>query len=136
MEKLVIRWKKLQYDWDFKEKCLRCGVEFTELKNMGKWECSHHPGRKIVQGYKETLTDFQWRTVPVPVWSCCNKKVVPFSHDGCKRCDHSSTKWIMGEEDDVRNIYVGWLKELKPLPQAVSDQLGADIDSVIIRRFE
>ena len=84
--------------------CDRCQKYFTELANVGVWGCKYHPGK------------FNYDTQS---YECCGEKAYNFSNydnfaeyttwktkfnkhmfsNGCKRCDHRSSKSNVPYED-------------------------------------
>lgn len=73
----------------FKDRCYKCSIMYDIVDNIGRFQCSYHPGTY----YDETG------------WSCCNKKKhkvrwrnfhgfgvdkpVAERYNGCTPCDHN-----------------------------------------------
>lgn len=133
---IVVRWLKLKETWSEELVCVRCGVLFTELSNIGKWECSFHPGKKTRGAQNHSIrTSAAWVQTPEYRWSCCGK-LWSSNHDaGCVSCDHSNKRFVMDKSDTVPKVHKNWLRELRPLPEAIEEN-PEDNDWVSIKRLQ
>lgn len=107
------KWLKLKDKWSDNSICPRCGRIYQEISNIGRWECSWHPGDKILKDESHRVrTSGPSVLSPTHVWDCCGRHWSPTHEDGCIPCDHTQGRICLDETDDVRNIHEGWVKEL------------------------
>lgn len=108
------KWLKLKDHWSENKVCSRCGLIFQELKNAGRWECSWHPGRKVLKDETHRIyTSGASFASPTHAWSCCGRHWSARHESGCVPCDHTMGRIELDETDVIPNIHSGWLKDLK-----------------------
>lgn len=116
------KWIKRKEVWSEKKRCMRCYMDFTEIENMGRWECTCHKGFKVEINKGKHMVITGMGPVPVPDfrWSCCpNKKWSPNHENGCVPCDHSNWRPIMSDIDMIHDVRESWLSELRPRPESI-----------------
>lgn len=129
------RWAKQKETWSEDLYCIRCTSHFQELGNIGKWQCTFHPGQKVDGNPNNMVrTSASWVRTYDYKWSCCDRIWTENHENGCKSCDHSANGF--GKMDDVKQIPRSWLKDLKPLESAIISQGGTDSERVNIKRTQ
>lgn len=128
---MVSLWLRQKELWEQPEVCGRCGVKFTELTNMGRWECKYHPGHEEpAKTYSRKLTSGGWEPVRYGKWTCCGKQLY---QEGCTACDHSKAAHGIHPNDVMKGVQVEWLRSLQPTPEAIL-QDPSDNTHVCIKR--
>jgi len=125
---------------DRRRRCLKCGVNYREINNLGKWSCRQHPGvwNDGVPGiyYDKDRYD------------CCGNQKrfgAPLDPTGCIRADHTELASPYTEYNDVPlppalmnaiTIYKESLVDSNSARETTSMNANDSIDSIIIRRFD
>lgn len=108
------KWLKIKDRWSENSVCARCHRIYQELTNIGRWECSWHPGRKVMEDEtRRTSTSGPSFLNPKIVWSCCGRHWTPNHEDGCIPCDHTMGRIELDTTDDVQGVHESWLVDLK-----------------------
>jgi hypothetical protein len=71
------QYSKLPDDYKEIRRCILCSNDYIELKNIGQFQCSIHPG--VILKSKDHI-DF---------YSCCGTIVEKKYYKGCTKCDHT-----------------------------------------------
>jgi hypothetical protein len=132
----ITKWAKQKERWSEEKMCMRCFIRYTELGNIGKWECACHKGHKIEvnQGSHGIRTGMGWVKTPDFRWSCCPGVIWSSNHvNGCTPCDHSDFRAQLTDEDTIPRVFSGWIREIKPRPDAI---IELDNDYVNIKRVQ
>jgi hypothetical protein len=133
-----VKWAKQKETWSENKVCVRCSIQYIELDNIGRWECTCHRGHKIEinAGKHHTLTSAGWVKTGDFRWSCCPNVIWTANHiQGCVPCDHSPGKAQFTNSDVIPGVFTGWLRDLKPRPDAIIDP-NQNNDYVIIKRAQ
>jgi hypothetical protein len=90
-------WQKKIEEWQQVERrCLKCGLLFYEMDNIGKWQCKQH-----VLDYNHTQDGIFYKAGS---WDCCGKKEKrgrELRANGCVRSDHTILFSPYTEKDDL-----------------------------------
>lgn len=117
-------WDTMLKNWTtIKLRCVKCGIMFREIDNIGRWECWQHPTIEI--------------PAPGQKWPCCQKKCkigLTADNRGCVKSDHSI---LLAPFDQAWN---------SPIPKIIFKQFGLppgtpsiiaqDENSVTVARYD
>lgn len=130
--------KKVIKDFTDVHQCERCKKVFTEIANVGVWDCKYHPGK------------FNYDTLS---YECCGEKATNFSNYdnfaayatwkhkfnptifslGCKRCDHTSSKSKVPYEDVKYDDIAQLIPYMKP--SCIARQISKEKKTFIRKEF-
>ena len=116
-----LKWLKQKEKWSDSKRCIRCGLGYKEIENLGRWECSFHSGEKIdiSKGTHKVLTSASWVNTPDYRWSCCPNVLWTKNHRyGCIKCDHTDFDMKFSGKLS-QDIYVTWLPYINPKDEAI-----------------
>ena len=114
------KWSKYKEIWSETSICCRCHIKYTELTNIGRWQCKRHKGYKILSEKQSnpvltsggTYRSYDYR------WSCCPEVRWTADHaNGCTPCDHSES--TMRNDAIMEGIFIGWLEDLDPISTSI-----------------
>ena len=103
--------------------CKVCNIHYTELKSLGKWQCTYHPlplntmGRSIeekITNGKDKYGNITTDKYPAGCFECCGASpiaILPSARrnpyfdstklKGCVRKDHSGIQGVFTDHDDI-----------------------------------
>ena len=130
-------WNRILERWmRTKLRCARCGVDFFEIKNLGRWQCFQHASFVVDHGTGK--------------WPCCGR-VRRNSHMlhsvGCVRADHTTLPIPFNEGHDMPlpkaavRLIQPHKEAIVPLSESCPEE-SASTDpedyyaTVVVRRFD
>jgi hypothetical protein len=129
------KWLKLKDKWSENSVCARCHQIYQEITNVGRWECSWHPGQKVIKDETRRIrTSGPSVSSPLIVWSCCGRHWSSNHEAGCVPCDHTQGRIVLDETDNIHGIHESWVRELKCVAGSIIRDGGSR--SVTIKRTQ